>query len=839
MKNRIIIFLALFAIHFSYAGTPYKGTGGKIKDNGSGVIFSMTLSGISPDTCNGIFGLESVTIKITHPDVSQLEFYLKAPDGTQILLYQFNQKGKNFDSTIISDTGTISLGFGTAPFIGSFKPYNDQLKRVNNGQKANGTWELLVYDASTTKGRGSLGYWYLTFGNKPAYDVHLISSNLPIININSRRQTFSHNTTINTYCDVIYNSAGKRNYLKDSLKYRNYAGMHLHGNTALSFPKVSYSLQIQDSKNNKINTSVAGFPKDNDYTLNAQYDDKTLIRNSLAMQYFVDMGHYSSRTQMVEVVVDGVYCGVYTLEEKIKVSKDRVNIEKLSSTATKGDSITGGYIFKKDFVNGTFYGGWYSKILTLCSGSVYYQFDVPVNTAQQAYGQAYVDSFEAALNASTFQDTVKGWRKYGDEKSLVDYFIHCEFTKNVDAFQWSTYFFKDRRSADGGKIHMGPIWDQDLGLGNCTARTGDQTSGWCYQTNCNLNPFWWSRFMKDTTFKNNMRCRWNRLRLGTFSDSSMDRRTDSMAAYLSESQKRNFNEWNILGIQTYYNSWLPPTYQGEIDTMKYWMKKRNAWLDKYIPGTCRVDYTPPVVNLIGHDTAYLEVYDSYIDSGITYNDNRDGKNCRIVISSNVDSTTLGTYQYWYDVYDQSKNKTSVLRIVKVIDTIAPSIILNGNANVSIVQNDIYSDSGYTATDNYDLNPVIDTNGNFTDTKTPGIFFIRYKVRDHSGNIGDSVTRIINISTFTSIEKFVDGAGKVLIYPNPVTGDFFITADAGTKTMKVSIYDALGKKLEGADFTFSGFINKQWTFPSYSAPGIYYLKIQSGDDMEMKKIVLMK
>ena len=175
----------------------------------------------------------------------------------------------------------------------------------------------------------------------------------------------------------------------------------------------------------------------------------------------------------------------------------------------------------------------------------------------------------------------------------------------------------------------------------------------------------------------------------------------------------------------------------------------------------------------------------------------------------------------------------------MIDTIAPNIILNGNANVSIVQNDIYSDSGYTATDNYDLNPIIDTSGNFTDTKTPGIFFIRYKVRDHSGNIGDSVTRIINISTFTSIEKFTTNTGNVLIYPNPVTGDFFITADAGTKTMKLSIYDEMGKKLEEGDFIFSGFINKQWAFPVTCKPGVYYLNIQSGDDLEMKKIILVR
>ena len=806
---------------------------------GSGISFSLAMSGISPDACNDTFGLEAVTVKITHPDVSQLELFLVAPDGSQTLLYQYNKTGKNFDSTIFSDTGTMNICVVKAPFRGNYKPYNDYLRKLNNGQKLNGTWKLMIYDASSTTGRGTLNYWYLTFGNKPSTDVKLQSSNLPIININTKGQTLSHYTTSDTYLDVIYNGAGKRNYLKDSLRYRNYAGIHLHGNTALSFPKVSYSFQIQDSLGNKINSSVAGFPKDNDFTLNAQYDDKSLMRNYLAMNAFRDMGYYSSRTQMVEVVVNGIYRGVYTLEEKIKVSKNRVNISKLSPTATKGDSITGGYIFKKDFVNGVFYGGWYSKVNTLCSQSVYYQFDVPINTSEASYGQAYVDSFEAALNGSKFQDTVKGWRKFGDEKSLVDYFIHCEWTKNVDAFQWSTYFYKDRRSADGGKIHMGPIWDQDLGLANCTARGGNSLSGWNYQSNCNLNPFWWAKFFKDTTFKNNMRCRWNRLRKGQLSDSSMDRRTDSMAVYLDEAQKRNFNEWNILGINVYYNPWTPPTYKNEIDSMKRWMKKRSAWLDKYIPGTCRVDYVPPVVSLISKDTAYLEVFNHYIDSGITYNDNRDAKNCRIVISSNIDSSTLGFYQYWYDVYDQSNNKTSVLRIVKVIDTIAPHMVLNGKDSVSIVQNDIYSDSGYIATDNYDINPIIDTFGNFTDTKTPGTFFIQYKVRDHEGNIGDSVKRIINISAYTEVEKHAPDIKAIHIYPDPVTGTFTIQADAGSENTKVSVFNAMGDKLNGMDFTFTGAIQKTLSFPASTPAGLYYLKLQNAHGSEIRKLILLR
>ena len=926
--KRIFLLLTLFSTVSSLAGTPYKGTGGKVKDAGSGVYFSLRPTGIGHKSINDTFGLESVTIKLTHPDVSQLEIWLIAPDGTTLSLYYYNQTGKNFDSTIFSDTGTININVAKASFRGNYKPYLSQLKSVNNGQNPDTNWKLYIVDKLTPAGRGTLNYWYLTFGNHPATDVKLDSSNLPILNINTRGNAIYEGYKNDVYCDVIDNGPGKRNYLKDSLKFRGYAGLDIRGASSSGFPKKSYGLETRDSTWQPYNVALLGLPKDNDWALEANYADKTLMNNYLAYTLSREFGQNGPRTKMCEVVLDGVYQGVYLLVEKIKVTKARVPISKLEPADTTGDSLTGGYICKIDWIHGVYLGGWYSKYYAACHPSneqIYIQYDEPqtINTPQQNYIHSYVDSFEDALNGSSFQDPKKGWRKYADESSFIDYFLVNELSKNVDGYRLSTYFYKDRNSINGGKIHMGPVWDYDLSFSN--ANYGDESnySSWQYTYYCNLIPFWWQQFMKDSTFKNDMKCRWTRLRqVGFLRDSALTGKIDSMASYLNEAQIRNFTQWNILGVYVWPNTCLPVSYTRELDTMKYWIKKRAAWLDKNIKGTCRIDYIPPVVSFISSDTAYLEVFNHYVDSGIVYNDNRDGKNCKIVISSNVDSTTLGNYQYWYDVYDQTGNKRSVCRVVividtipptisftsgdtipievykqytgkdvliqdnydtfppytmsgtfsfknniptslglysvqynakdysgnkstatryvNVIDTIAPSIVLVGMNNVSILQNSTYTDSGYTVKDNYDTLVKVDTSGTFTDTKNTGIYSIKYSAKDHSGNTSNPVVRTIDISAFTGIENIKSGANNFLISPNPTYGKFIIQCIGDPEgTVHLSMYNTLGEIIPGMNIQYSGKELHEINFPNNINAGIYYLKIQSGEKAEVKKIILLR
>lgn len=61
------------------------------------------------------------------------------------------------------------------------------------------------------------------------------------------------------------------------------------------------------------------------------------------------------------MVINGQLPGVYALLEKIKVDKNRVDVEEITPADNSGDALTGGYIFKIDKYTGNAGGGWYSS----------------------------------------------------------------------------------------------------------------------------------------------------------------------------------------------------------------------------------------------------------------------------------------------------------------------------------------------------------------------------------------------------------------------------------------------------------------------------------------------
>ena len=63
------------------------------------------------------------------------------------------------------------------------------------------------------------------------------------------------------------------------------------------------------------------------------------------------MGQYASEWKYVELILNGDYRGIYILVEKIKRDDDRVDIEKLDEDDLAGDSLTGGYILRMDWLD--------------------------------------------------------------------------------------------------------------------------------------------------------------------------------------------------------------------------------------------------------------------------------------------------------------------------------------------------------------------------------------------------------------------------------------------------------------------------------------------------------
>lgn len=88
-----------------------------------------------------------VQFNITHTWDSDLQIYLRAPNGTQItLVNRRGANGDNFTDTWLDDEAAEAIGNGVAPFAGSFRP--EGLLSTFDNLVANGKWQFRVYDAS-------------------------------------------------------------------------------------------------------------------------------------------------------------------------------------------------------------------------------------------------------------------------------------------------------------------------------------------------------------------------------------------------------------------------------------------------------------------------------------------------------------------------------------------------------------------------------------------------------------------------------------------------------------------------------------------------------------------
>ena len=320
---------------------------------------------------------------------------------------------------------------------------------------------------------------------------------------------------------IIYNGPGATNNLSDPFNnYNGKIGIEISGHSSQMFPMKSYGLELRDTAGNSVDKSILGMPKESDWVMYAPYTDKTLMRNFLAYTLARQTGNWAAHCQFVEVVLNGNYIGVYVLMEKIKRNANRVNIAKMDETNITGDEVTGGYIFSLDKDP----NAWISKFPPPSNSqtNVHYSYVYPkpedIVAEQKIYIKSYVDSFEKALDAANFSDTINGYSKFVDVISFMDYFFVNEVSRNVDGYRLSSYFYKDRNSKNS-KIIAGPVWDYDLAFRNADYCNGSDVDGWAFNFNrvcpgdgAGLVPFWWNSFMKDTAYTSQLRCRWKTFR---------------------------------------------------------------------------------------------------------------------------------------------------------------------------------------------------------------------------------------------------------------------------------------------------------------------------------------
>ena len=407
-----------------------------------------------------------------------------------------------------------------------------------------------------------------------ATNVLKFKSNLPVVVMNTagiNLPTFLRSSYLSFYEPV----DGKTSLEgRPSLVTRG--SFHVRGSSSAGMPQPSFALEFLDEFNEDQNRSVLGLPANSDWVLYApNMFDPVLIHNPFIHQLSRDMGRYSPRTRFVEVYIvqrpgpvkAEDYAGLYVLEEKIKIGKHRVAIDRLGADDLKPPEVTGGYLLKFDRTGPGEQGFWAGGAEMVYVDPKEAVMDLPQRAPQRRYITAWFDEFERVLQGPDWKDPIKGYRAYIDVDSWIDFHVLEVLSGNVDIFQFSTFFYKPR----GGKITFGPHWDFDRALGSIDRRDANPRR---WNTGRFFDGPWWRQLFRDPDFWQLWVDRWQGLRRTNFSETNLFGLIDRLTDEVREAQPREAARW---GLEPRGGS-----YQSEIDWMKHWLAQRIDFIDRQL-----------------------------------------------------------------------------------------------------------------------------------------------------------------------------------------------------------------------------------------------------------------
>jgi hypothetical protein len=333
--------------------------------------------------------------------------------------------------------------------------------------------------------------------------------------------------------------------------YRGRIGIELRGQSSQQFPKKSYAIELRDRKGDDRQVPLLGMPADGDWVLYAPYNDKTLMRNVVAYRTARAIGRYAARTRFVRLRLNGRYHGVYVLMEKLELGDDRV----------QGDAL---YEFTFPFQAGTKAPSFRTPIR---NRPIVWE-DPERGDLSRPRAEALARPVRAAERALYGSG---GWRKRIDEASAVDFALINELFKNEDGFHASTYMaLRDR------KVHLGPVWDYDISMGNSYYGPSRRLPGWQL-----IRRDWAERLYRDERFTDRMATRWRALRRAGL-------RRDVLAI-VSRARRElhgeinaNFRRWPVLHRKIWPNPVARGSYRAELRFLRSWLSRRIAWIDRNI-----------------------------------------------------------------------------------------------------------------------------------------------------------------------------------------------------------------------------------------------------------------
>lgn len=445
----------------------------------------------------------------------------------------------------------------------------------------------------------------------------LTDSNLPIVIINTDyNREIPDDYKVLAIMKIISRPNGARNYVSDQntpgyLNYNGRIGIELRGSSSQYPPKKPYSITTQTTLTPDNNVSLLGMPEENDWVLNSIAFDASLIRNYLSYDLSRALGNYSSRGVYCEVIINGDYKGLYILMEKIKIDSKRVNIVKMTSLDAAQPAVTGGYIIKADKTTGGDPVAW---TMQSYNGSTNFLHESPkpaeINTQQKNYIYNFFTNFQKEMTAQN-SSIINGYPSMIDIPSFVDFMLMNELASNADAYQFSTFFHKDRN----GKLRAGPVWDFDLTYGNDLYFWGYDRSHhnvWQFDNGDNTGARFWRDLYNNPTFRCYLSRRWKELSAsgGPLSYASLNTRIDQIVTHIAEASVRENIRWGTINNHSYQISSLKSWLQMRINYLNSYLSSYQACANPALPSLVisKINYYPKATqSLTSNDLEFIEI----------------------------------------------------------------------------------------------------------------------------------------------------------------------------------------------------------------------------------------
>lgn len=332
------------------------------------------------------------------------------------------------------------------------------------------------------------------------------------------------------------------------------------GNASWNHPKKSYKVKA----NKKI--SPFGFPSNKDWVLLGNYTDKSLLRTVYVSELSKAMNiKYTINYQMVELVLNGEYLGVYCFTDQVEKAKTRIDIDKdgyfiEDDTYYKREPL----FFKSD----------------LCGYNFTFKYpkadagDIIEGDENYVFIKDYINKMELALlNIEKSDD----YKKYVDIESFAKYFVVGETTGNINPNRF--YVLHDKNS----KLEAYPFWDAEwsFGLGRLIDNNWKK---YPYPPMPVNEPFYenyryFKYLVKSQDFRSEVIKVWT---LYKESVPGVLAQLKSIRESLIYAQEDNFRKWDVLGVYLDESLVAFDTWEEEIEYIDNWYKGRMSWFEDYL-----------------------------------------------------------------------------------------------------------------------------------------------------------------------------------------------------------------------------------------------------------------